>query len=147
MAPIPKIKQPSVSSFDEPAVREDVEMLHRLARGLQGKFVVSTFFANPSGEDKGGGIISHHAIGDIDGMVDAVMAHATTPHANCYVCPKLMRNSLERGKKGAEADVVAVLALVADMDEDRGFGGASMVASMKARKAQASVLPRLRRRL
>jgi len=54
MAPIPKIKQPSVSSFDEPAVREDVEMLHRLARGLQGKFVVSTFFANPSGEDKGG---------------------------------------------------------------------------------------------
>lgn len=111
-------------AFDEAAIRTHVEMLHQLAAGIQGKFVVSTFFANPTGEDRSRGTISHHAVGDVGGMVDAVMAHAFTPNANCYVCPNLMRLNLERGKKGAEADVVAVLAIVADMDDDTGRAGA-----------------------
>lgn len=98
-------------------------MLHHLANGLSGKFVVSTFFANPAGEDKAGGVISHHSVGDVDGTVDAVMAHAETPNANTYICPNLMRPTLERGKKGGESDVVAVLALVADMDDDTGRSG------------------------
>ncbi|TKT67079.1 DUF3987 domain-containing protein [Rhizobiaceae bacterium LC148] len=51
------------------------------------------------------------------------MAHAATPHANVYLCPNLMRSSLPRGKKGSEVDVVAVLALVADMDDDTGRSG------------------------
>lgn len=123
MAPIPKIELQTAPSFDEPAVCEHVMMLHQLANGLAGKFVVSTFFANPNGDDKMGGVISHHAVGDVNGMVDAVMAHAATPHANAYICPNLMRPTLERGKKGGEADVVAVLALVADMDEDTGNAG------------------------
>lgn len=110
-------------SFDESAIREHAMMLHNLASGLSGKFVVSTFFANPNGEDKAGGVISHHAVGDVDGTVDAVMAHASTPHANTYICPNLMRPTLERGKKGGESDVVAVLALVADLDDDTGRSG------------------------
>ncbi|WP_158556128.1 DUF3987 domain-containing protein [Ensifer sp. M14] len=123
MAPLPKTEPTTTPSFDEPAIREHVEMLHRLAHGMNGKFVVSTFFANPTGEDKAGGIISHHPVSDVEGMVDAIMAHASTPNANCYVCPNLMRTSLERGKKGAEADVLAVLALVADLDDDTGRSG------------------------
>ncbi|MDX0426820.1 hypothetical protein BMJ32_12930 [Sinorhizobium medicae] len=94
-----------------------------MADGLHGVFVVSTFFANTTGEDRAGGVISHHPVGDLDGMVDAVMAHAETPNANCYICPNLMRPNLERGKKGAEADVLAVLAIVADMDDDTGRAG------------------------
>lgn len=129
MVPIPKLKPVSACAFDEPAVREHAEILHRLAAGLQGKFVVSTFFANPSGEDARGSVISHHAVGDIDGMVDAVMAHASTPNANVYICPNLMRPTLERGAKGAEADVVAVLALVADMDDDTGRAGEMPIAA------------------
>lgn len=124
MPKLPAVKLPEpTTTFDDAAIRAHVEMLHKLAEGLAGKFVVSTFFANPTGEDKAGGIISHHPVGDIDGMVDAVMAHASTPNANCYVCPNLMRPTLERGKKGAEADVLAVLALVADMDDDTGRSG------------------------
>lgn len=111
-------------AFDEAAIRTHVEMLHQLAAGIQGKFVVSTFFANPTGEDRSGGTISHHAVGDVDGMVESVTVHAQTPNANVYICPNLMRQSLERGKKGAEADVVAVLAIVADMDDDTGRAGA-----------------------
>ncbi len=123
MAPLPKIDTAPAAAFDEAAIRAHVEMLHQLAQGIAGKFVVSTFFANPTGEDKAGGIISHHPVGDVDGMVDAVMAHAETPNANVYICPNLMRPSLERGKKGSEADVMAVLALVADMDDDTGRSG------------------------
>lgn len=127
MAPIPKLKT-SVSHavsvvFDEPAIREHAMMLHQAAHGHTGKFVVATFFSNPNGEDKAGGVISHHPVGDVDGMVDAVMAHAGTPNANVYICPNLMRPTLERGKKGTEADVVAVLALVADLDSDTGLSG------------------------
>ncbi|MDW9503082.1 DUF3987 domain-containing protein [Sinorhizobium meliloti] len=116
-------------AFDEAAIRTHVEMLHQLAAGIQGKFVVSTFFANPTGEDRYGGTISHHAVGDVDGMVDAVMAHASTPNVNCYVCPNLMRLNLERGKKGSESDVAAVLALVADLDDDTGRSGAMPIVS------------------
>ncbi|WP_425963904.1 DNA-primase RepB domain-containing protein [Rhizobium nepotum] len=123
MAPIPKIESQPSPTFDEAAVREHVVMLHQLAVGLTGKFVVSAFFANPNGEDKAGGVISHHVVGDVEGTVDAVMAHATTPHANVYICPNLMRTTLERGKKGGESDVVAVLALVADLDDDTGRSG------------------------
>ncbi|MBO9175450.1 MULTISPECIES: DNA-primase RepB domain-containing protein [unclassified Rhizobium] len=124
MAPIPKLlSAPVIPAFDEPSIREHVEMLHRLAQGMAGKFVVSTFFANPTGEDKAGGVISHHAVGDVEGMVDAIVAHAETPNANCYICPNLMRPSLGRGMKGSEADVVAVLALVADLDDDTGRSG------------------------
>jgi hypothetical protein len=121
MAPLPKAN--STPAFDEAAIRSHVEMLHRLAAGLSGIFVVSTFFANPTGEDRSGGIISHHLVGDIDGMVESIMAHAGTPNANVYICPSLMRPSLERNKKGSEADVVAVLAVVADMDDDTGRAG------------------------
>lgn len=110
-------------SFDELAVRKHVEMLHQLAAGLKGKFVVSVFFANPNGEDRAGGVVSHHAVGDVSGTIESVMAHAQTQNANVYICPNLMRPSLERGKKGGETDVVAVLALVADMDDDTGRSG------------------------
>lgn len=130
MSPIPKADILSTApAFDEAAVRQHVELLHSLAGGLSGKFVVSVFFANPTGEDKSEGIISHHRVGDVEGMIDAVMAHASTPNANVYVCPSLMRPNLERGKKGKEADVVAVLALVADMDEDTGLAGEMPIAA------------------
>jgi hypothetical protein len=121
-------QQPDLSpSFDELAIRSHVEMLHNLAVGLTGKFVVSAFFANPNGEDRAGGQISHHAVGDVDGMIEAAMAHSATPNANVYICPNLMRPTLERGKKGGESDVIAVLALVADMDDDTGRSGSMPV--------------------
>lgn len=110
-------------AFDESAIRTHVEMLHQLAKDIAGKFVVSAFFANPDGEDRAGGVVSHHAVGDIDGMIDAIMAHSQTRNANVYASPNLMRPSLERGKKGGEADVIAVLALVADLDDDTGRSG------------------------
>lgn len=125
MPKIPAVKLPEVATaaFDAVAIRCHVEMLHSLAAGINGKFVVSAFFANPIGEDRAGGVISHHVVGDVEGTIEAVLAHAQTQNANAYICPNLMRPTLERGKKGGENDVVAVLALVADLDDDTGRSG------------------------
>ncbi|CAI2935040.1 AAA family ATPase [Aminobacter niigataensis] len=100
-------------------VRNHVEMLHRLAAGVDGVLVVSVFNANLP-DDKG--IVTHHAIGDVGGMVDAIDAHSQTPGANCYVGLQVMRRGLARGSRGKEADIAAVLGLVADMDADTGKG-------------------------
>jgi len=92
-------------------------MLHVLAKGIDGVLVVSVFNAALA-TDKG--IVTHHRIGDVDGMAEAILAHANTPHANVYLGLQMMRNGLGRGKRGSESDIIAMLGLVADMDSDTG---------------------------
>ncbi|NRP70595.1 hypothetical protein ILFOPFJJ_01476 [Ensifer psoraleae] len=123
MAPLPKIKTPPVAAFDEAAIRAHCAMLHSLADGINGVLVSSVFFANTTGGADVDGAVSHHAIGDVDGTVEAIMAHASTAGANCYIGLQVMRRGLGRGKRGTEADIVAVLGLVADMDSDKRMSG------------------------
>ena len=104
-------------------VRAHVEMLHTLAKGVDGVLVVSTFHASTTGETDLPGTVTHHPIGDVDGMVEAIEAHRDTPGANVYCGPQVMRRGLGRGKRGTEADIVVVLGLVADMDGDTGRVG------------------------
>lgn len=98
-------------------VRGHVEMIHRLAAGVNGVLVVSVFNASLDGDR---GTITHHRPGDVDGMLAAIQAHAGTPGANVYVGLQVMRPGLPRGQRGGEKDIVAVLGLVADMDSDTG---------------------------
>lgn len=98
-------------------IRAHVEMLHNLAKGIDGVLVVSVFNANLP-DDKG--TVTHHRPGDVDGMVDAIAAHGATPGMNVYIGLQLMRPTLHRKQRGTEADIVAVLGLVADMDADTG---------------------------
>jgi hypothetical protein len=125
MAPIPKYKtQPStVPTFDEALIRTHCEMLHSLAADIDGVLVISAFLANPLGEKDAPGAVSHCRVGDVDGTVEAVMAHAQTPNANVFAGLQVMRKGLARGSRGLESDIVAVLGLVADMDGDTGMVG------------------------
>lgn len=100
-------------------VRQHCEMLHGLAKGIDGVLVVSAY--NVAG---GNGTITHHKIGAVDHMVDAVDAHSDTVGTNTYVGLHVMRRDLPRGKRGTAADIIAVLGLVADMDSDTGNAGA-----------------------
>lgn len=111
-------QQPDLTPlFDETAVRHHVEMLHQLAAGISGLLVVSAFNANlPS--DKG--IVTHHRVGDVEGTIAAIEAHQTTAGMNVYLGLQIMRPNLARGSRGAKADIIAVLGLVADMDGDTG---------------------------
>lgn len=101
-------------------IRFHVEMLHQLAAGMDGLLVVSAFNAMV---DTDKGTITHHRIGDVEGMVDAIEAHLDTPHINLYVGLQIMRQNLGRGKRGTEADIVAMLGLVVDLDADTGKAG------------------------
>jgi hypothetical protein len=57
--------------------------------------------------------------GDATKMVDTIMGFETHPGLNVYAPWCVMRRDLEPGKKGGEADVVVVLAAVADLDHDK----------------------------
>ncbi|WP_458387316.1 DUF3987 domain-containing protein [Rhizobium redzepovicii] len=119
---------PANAAFDEAAIRTHIQMLHSLADGIDGVLVTSVYFADPTGDSDAPGAVTHHAIGDIDGMVDAIMAHATTPNANVFTGLQVMRKGLPRGKRGGEADIIAVLGLVVDLDADTGKAGEMPIA-------------------
>jgi hypothetical protein len=104
-------------TFDVSQIQSHVELLHQLADGVDGKFVV--FVQN--GDQPG--VTTHHKPGDVSAMVAAVEAHAATVGANVYCGLHLMRPDLPRGKRGGKADIVAVLGLVADLDADTGKAG------------------------
>lgn len=123
MAPIPKVKMTPATAFDEPSIRKHLAMIHGLASGIDGVLVTSTYFADPSGDSDAPGAVTHHAVGDVDGMVDAILAHASTPNANVFAGLQVMRKGLARGKRGGEGDIVAVLGLVVDLDADTGKAG------------------------
>ena len=111
------LKPTNAPAFDEDAIRAHVELLHQRAAGTDGVLVVSTFYANAGDRP---GPITHHPVGDVEGMISAIMAHATTPGVNIYSGLHVMRRGLERGKRGTERDIVAMLGVVADLDGDTG---------------------------
>jgi hypothetical protein len=98
-------------------------MLHSLAAGIEGVLVTSTYYANPAGDSDTPGTVTHHAIGDVDGMVEAIVAHAGTANANVFTGTHVMRKGLGRGSRGKESDIVAMLGLVVDLDADTGKVG------------------------
>ncbi|MDI2073354.1 hypothetical protein ABIF68_003496 [Bradyrhizobium japonicum] len=102
------------TALDRPELEQYAERLHRLADGISGKLITSSF------HEERPGVVTHHNVGDVRGTVEAIAAHIETPGANVYMPLCVMRRDLPRGKKGGEADVVAVLGLVADMDADTG---------------------------
>ncbi|WP_407122769.1 AAA family ATPase [Bradyrhizobium sp. STM 3561] len=101
------------------SVRAHCEMLHGLAKGIDGVLGVSAYNV----ADKGKGTVTHHRIGDVVGMVAAIAAHQDTTGTNVYVGLQVMRRGLGRGERGGKDDVIAVLGLVADMDHDTGKTG------------------------
>lgn len=104
-------------------IRAHCTMLHQLAAGIAGVLVTCAYYANPAGDGDAPGTVTHHAIGDVDGMVEAIMAHASTPNANVFTGMQVMRKGLARGSRGKESDVVALLGLVVDLDADTGKAG------------------------
>jgi hypothetical protein len=71
-------------------------------------------------EERGSPNVQRFQIGDVAGMVDVIMAFEGHPEVNLYAPWAVMRRDLEPGEKGRETDVVAVLAAVGDLDNDKG---------------------------
>ena len=101
-------------SFNRSEVEVHVSLLHDLAEGVDGILILAAF------EEGGPPSVQRFRIGDVTGMVEAIMGFDGHPRANLYTPWAVMRPDLEAGRKGAEADVVAVLAAIPDLDGDKG---------------------------
>ena len=123
--------------FDEAAIRKHVEMLHQLAKGIDGVLTLCVFGDDPDAINPKTGKpgrplykeVRRFEIGDVDGMVGEVMAWAGVAHANVYAPLAVMRRDLGPNQRGGSADIVAVLGQVADMDGDTGRVGEMPLAS------------------
>ena len=67
-------------------------------------------------------VVQRFCIGDIDAMAKTAIGDANAGH-NVYVEARTVRPGLARGSRGTVADTVAVFALVADRDADKGRSG------------------------
>ena len=101
-------------SFDRRAVEFHVSLIHDLAEGQDGVLVLAAF------EEGGQPNVQRFRIGDVANMVETIMGFEGHPRVNLYIPWAVMRRDLEPGRKGTEADVVAILAAVPDLDGDKG---------------------------
>jgi hypothetical protein len=99
--------------FDRPAIEAHVSLIHDLAEGLDGTLILAAF------EEGGQPNVQRFRIGDVAGMVETIMGFENHPSANLYAPWSVFRRDLSPGRKGAESDVVAVLAAVPDLDNDK----------------------------
>jgi AAA domain/Primase C terminal 2 (PriCT-2)/RepB DNA-primase from phage plasmid len=103
----------ALPSFDRSAIETHVSLLHDLAAGIDGILLLAAF------EEGGLPNVQRFSIGDVTGMVETIMGFDGHPRVNLYIPWAVMRRDLEPCKKGTEADVVAVLAAVPDLDNDK----------------------------
>ncbi len=111
---VPVGKPDAEEIFDHQVIRSHVRMLHKLAEdaGVDGILTFTRIDGDANTE--------RFAIGDADYMADAIIGWSGNPNLNLYLPWVIWRKDLAPGKKGGEADVLAVLALVGDLDSDTG---------------------------
>ena len=122
-APVPiHAHVPIHAVFDRDQVEVHIKLLHERAAGVDGVLVLAAF------DENGKPLISGFAVGAAEKMTDAIMAYEGR-QVNVYVGLQVMRPDLERGKRGREEDIVALIGLVADFDHGSGEEGvAKMIA-------------------
>ena len=100
-------------SFNRNEVEAHVSLLHDLAEGCNGVLILAGF------EEGGRPSVQRFRIGDVANMIETIMGFDGHPRVNLYTPWAVMRSDLDPGKKGAETDVIAVLAAVGDLDNDK----------------------------
>ena len=101
-------------AFDRTAIEAHISLIHDLAEGQDGVLILAAF------EEGGQPNVQRFRIGDVANMVETIMGFEGHPRVNLYIPWAVMRRHLEPGRKGTEADVVAILAAVPDLDGDKG---------------------------
>lgn len=109
--------------LDLEAARRHFELFEKLAEGLGGWFVLSSFGEDP---DTGAKIdtvirpIENKAAGKrpAERLLNAAHALADDTYRNVYLAPVLLKSQPAAGTRGKAADVLRVLALPQDFDDD-----------------------------
>src|SRR5207248_1163545 len=107
--------------LDRGAVEQHLALLHDLARasGADGKLVLFAVGENSQTGRKVKPRALHFAIGDVNTMAEAAASFANEEHVNVYAPWAVFRSDLACNAKGDEQHVLATLALVADLDNDK----------------------------
>jgi predicted P-loop ATPase len=115
--PTPGERAPIAPQPDHDAIRTHVRMLHTLAKaaGVDGILVLTRIDAKTEKLNT-----ERFAIGDDKSMSDAVIGWSGNLNLNLYASFAIFRKDMPRGARGGEADGLAVLALVGDLDSDKG---------------------------
>jgi predicted P-loop ATPase len=109
-----------VTSFDRSAIEGHVQLLHELAAATNadddapGVLILLPICEGASPRPQ------RFAIGNVSGMVEAVMAFDGVHGTNIYAPYATMFSDLRYGGKGSEKNVKHVFAAVADIDRDPG---------------------------
>jgi len=103
-------------------IRSHVEMVHMLAKsaGVDGVLTLTRI------DDKDKIFTERFSIGDVENHASAVIGWSSHPGLNLYTPRAIFRKDLPRWSKGSEADVVATLAFVGDLDADTGKSGTGL---------------------
>jgi RepB DNA-primase from phage plasmid len=111
----------TVQPLDRDAVEQHLALLHDLARasGVDGKLVLFAVGENPQTGRKVKPRALHFAIGDVNTMAEAAAEFASEEHINVYAPWAVFRHDLAHHAKGDERHVLATLALVVDLDNDK----------------------------
>lgn len=105
-----------VPTADRSAVREHLGIFARLAGNDPCRLVLGGFGQNIDTGEKLYPIAESFEPCEIERMTDRVVAINAEDHRNVYLSTAIFRPDLEPGKKGGEADILGVLAIVQDFD-------------------------------
>lgn len=94
-------------------LHDHVEMLHRLGAGCPGWMIATSFGQDPATGEEIKPVDIPFEVGDIDGMVAAFERLSAEQFRNIYMAPVVFRSP-----KRLKSEVSAVLAFVADFDDD-----------------------------
>src|SRR5258706_7205999 len=109
-------------AVDSNAVGLHCWLLHHLAGRAQvaGKLVLCRYGEDPHSGRELYKDVRHFRIGDIVGMMNCIFSWRSQPHSNIYIPLTVLRSDLDLGKRGTDADIVAVLGCAVDGDADKG---------------------------
>jgi hypothetical protein len=115
----------SDEKLDGAAIEQEIALLHELATrsNVRGKLILAGYGQDPLSGKNLRAVVQPFALGNAKAMTTQALRFGAERHRNIYMPLALMREDLPRSRKGSEADVVAVLGIVADFD-GKADGGA-----------------------
>jgi hypothetical protein len=116
---MPPFNKGTAPDLNASAITEHVEMLNNCAEGVGGDLIVSGYGQDPEAGVNLSPLIGRFPVGDIQGTVQFIKDHADERHRNMYMAPAVYSSGLTGMQRGKKQDIVAVLALVADFDDER----------------------------
>jgi len=102
-------------------IEDHIKMIHKLAKGCNGKLCLCIFGEDPYTSMKIKPIVLHYEIGMSKEMFDDVIEYTQKKHHNVYMPLIVIDHSVKKNCKGTKGDIISVLGLCADFDDAQAY--------------------------